>query len=341
MSETLRAVEQVEWESGGQVFSVDGVRFHPFELVVPTDLDPDIFLLGKCVGAPFELHPFLVDYLELIGAHAAGRIVEVGMFRGGSLALTAAIARPAKLVGVDVAPPGPAAEAIRRLLEARGWESQVKPFWGVDQGDTDRLSAIVDAEFDGPLDLVVDDASHRYVPTRASFEALFPRLRDGGSFVIEDWSSDGLVAHLAATQLATAGGTMRTSIRQHPEVFSDPAHPFHTHLYSTIAAGLAYPDGALGPPAVEILSLARELGVEDEVLERALAARQPPLTRLVLELLLIHEVRPDVVSALSLTPNWCEVRRGPADLGPDFSIDGFGHDPLTLLAPLQVRLQGD
>jgi predicted methyltransferase len=35
------------------------------------------------------------------------------------------------------------------------------------------------------LDLVVDDTSH-LGPTRASFNTLFPRLRPGGVYVIED-----------------------------------------------------------------------------------------------------------------------------------------------------------
>lgn len=33
----------------------------------------------------------------------------------------------------------------------------------------------------------MDDCSHRYEATRASFNELFPRLRPGGLFVIEDW----------------------------------------------------------------------------------------------------------------------------------------------------------
>src|SRR5207237_7250205 len=43
-------------------------------------------------------------------------------------------------------------------------------------------------EFDGPLDLVIDDASHQYEPTRSSFETLFPLLRTGGLYIIEDWA---------------------------------------------------------------------------------------------------------------------------------------------------------
>ena len=43
-------------------------------------------------------------------------------------------------------------------------------------------------EFDGPLDLVIDDASHFYGPTLASFETLFPLLTPGGLYIIEDWA---------------------------------------------------------------------------------------------------------------------------------------------------------
>jgi hypothetical protein len=43
-------------------------------------------------------------------------------------------------------------------------------------------------EFSAPLDLVIDDASHIYGPTKASFQALFPLLRPGGLYLIEDWA---------------------------------------------------------------------------------------------------------------------------------------------------------
>jgi hypothetical protein len=46
---------------------------------------------------------------------------------------------------------------------------------------------IIATEFGAmPLDLVSDDASHLLRETRASFNALFPRLRSGGEYIIED-----------------------------------------------------------------------------------------------------------------------------------------------------------
>jgi hypothetical protein len=37
---------------------------------------------------------------------------------------------------------------------------------------------------------VIDDASHAYAHTRRAFEVLFPLLRPGGWYAIEDWSWD-------------------------------------------------------------------------------------------------------------------------------------------------------
>jgi hypothetical protein len=61
--------------------------------------------------------------------------------------------------------------------------------WGVDQTDAKRLDEICENAFgDAPLDIVIDDASHLYAESRRSFELLFPRMRPGGLYVIEDWA---------------------------------------------------------------------------------------------------------------------------------------------------------
>jgi demethylmacrocin O-methyltransferase len=53
-----------------------------------------------------------------------------------------------------------------------------------DQGDADALVAI--ARRYGPFDIVIDDGSHENAHVRTSFDALFPHVRDGGLYVIED-----------------------------------------------------------------------------------------------------------------------------------------------------------
>jgi len=138
-------------------------------------------------------------------------VVELGIRRGGSTALLNELYGPDVLVAVELAArPAP---ALQRYIERRGLADVVRPHYGVDQADRPRLAQILDAEIgDRPLDLVIDDASHRYVETRASFELLFPRLRPGGKFVLEDWNG----RHLVADQMAV---TLRdTSRPDHDEI---------------------------------------------------------------------------------------------------------------------------
>jgi len=56
--------------------------------------------------------------------------------------------------------------------------------WVADQSDPDSLTAL--AEKLGPFDVIVDDGSHVNDHVVTSFEALFPHLRDGGVYVVED-----------------------------------------------------------------------------------------------------------------------------------------------------------
>ena len=71
----------------------------------------------------------------------------------------------------------------------RGFSGIVTPYCGLDQGDVVRLREVIGEAFRGQrLDLVVDDASHLVDLTRRTFNCLFPHLRPGGTYVIEDWS---------------------------------------------------------------------------------------------------------------------------------------------------------
>jgi hypothetical protein len=93
--------------------------------------------------------------------------------------------KPERLVAVDrqTASESPAFE---EYVAAHASTLQVK--WGVDQENREQVGAIADAAFGDGLDLVIDDASHLYGPTRASFETVFPRLRPGGLYIVEDWA---------------------------------------------------------------------------------------------------------------------------------------------------------
>jgi predicted O-methyltransferase YrrM len=141
----------------------------------------------------------LVDlYLECLPEFRNGRIVELGIANGGSTAMIALAAAPTRLVACELESDRVA--ALDEFIDARGLHQSVRPFYGVDQSDRTRLATIVDEEMgDAEIDLVIDDASHLYAETRASFEVLFPRVRPGGLFIVEDWPAQYRYAHHLAT----------------------------------------------------------------------------------------------------------------------------------------------
>lgn len=115
----------------------------------------------------------------------ASRRITSSSWKGGSLAFWAEALMPKRLVGIDLAPASPSA-AFDRYAAARADHLRVR--WGTDQSDRRRVREILDTDFDGPIDLAIDDASHLYGPTRTSFETIFPHLRPGGLYILEDWA---------------------------------------------------------------------------------------------------------------------------------------------------------
>lgn len=163
----------------GDTFDVGGVEFVCSYL---PDSTSERFYIVKA--------PELVRrYLELANEFHGGCIVELGIAEGGSTALMALAAAPQRLVAIDLEPVPLA--ALTEFIDRHDLGESVHPFYGVDQADREGLAAVVDGALEGcPIDLVVDDCSHQFAETRSSFETLFPRLRPGGRYLIEDWNSD-------------------------------------------------------------------------------------------------------------------------------------------------------
>lgn len=168
------------WDASGNLV-VDGITFLPS----PPGAGRFASKPGRfCLVKPREL---IDDHLALLDDLRPNTIVELGILQGGSTAMMALVARPRHLIGIEFS--STRVPALDALLEERDLASSVQVHYGVDQGDGDRLSSILDDSLaDAPIDLVIDDASHAVEPTRASFNVLFPRLRPGGVFVLEDWS---------------------------------------------------------------------------------------------------------------------------------------------------------
>ncbi len=154
------------------------------------------------------------------------RMLEIGIWDGGSTAFWYQHLQPERLVAIDLQDRDDSAY-FRRYVTANGLEGRVLTRWRTDQADRAALQEIVERDLGGALDLVIDDGSHLDRPTRASFEALFPLLPPGGLYIIEDWAwehwpefqdpthvwaGEESLTHLVGDLLA-ATGSSRTLIR--------------------------------------------------------------------------------------------------------------------------------
>jgi methyltransferase family protein len=100
-------------------------------------------------------------------------MVEIGVGQGGSLQMWKRYLGPlAQIIGLDT---NPACSAFE--------ESQIAVRIG-DQSDLEFLGRVVE-EF-RPIDVILDDGSHRMDHLTASFKFLFPQLDRNGVYLVED-----------------------------------------------------------------------------------------------------------------------------------------------------------
>ena len=185
-------------------------------------------------------------YLELAKEFRGGNIIELGIFDGGSTALLSVAFRPRHMMACDITPTSNL--VLDRFLQERSMTERVRLCWGVDQGDTDELDRQVSLTFgDESLDVVIDDASHILEPTTASFELLFPRLRPGGVFVIEDWSHEHWNDRNLA-EVLRAGGERARRLQQSIEAAIEDESRTNQHPLSLLVLDLVI--GAAHSPEV-------------------------------------------------------------------------------------------
>lgn len=98
----------------------------------------------------------------------AARICEIGVLGGGSLVMWRALFPSGDITGVDCDPGCIWPEGTRRVVR-RGEDPDLPNVLG------------------GTFDLVVDDGGHQGDATEAAFHNLWPLVRPGGYYVIEDW----------------------------------------------------------------------------------------------------------------------------------------------------------
>jgi hypothetical protein len=128
-----------------------------------------------------------VHFFTKLGDFSSRNIFELGTYDGGSTAFWYEMLRPEKLVAIDIKD-GEDSEYFRNWVKLGKKGDFIRTYWRTDQSDKERLRKCFYDNFSAPLDLVIDDASHLYLPSKASFEALFPLCRPGAIYILEDWA---------------------------------------------------------------------------------------------------------------------------------------------------------
>src|SRR5215470_11032771 len=124
-------------------------------------------------------------YLDVLARQPIRSVLEIGFFQGGMPLFLADMAPIERIVGIDWNSPS---KELQALIERNDLSSSIELLGNIDQDDTTRIRSILDQRFGAePLDLIIDDCSHRYGWTKVCFEALFGYLRPGGKYIIEDW----------------------------------------------------------------------------------------------------------------------------------------------------------
>jgi cephalosporin hydroxylase len=112
---------------------------------------------------------------EMLPLFMPSRIMEIGVNRGGSLAMWRNRFH-CEVIGVDVVDNvSPAMKAHLRHTDQIFLEK-------ADATNTEFMHQL--------FDLIIDDGSHRCSDILASFKILWGHVRTGGLYVIEDWRSD-------------------------------------------------------------------------------------------------------------------------------------------------------
>ena len=173
----MQLSKPVEWISETK-FVVDGLEFGGDLASFTEETTPDRVVILKDSR-------LLRQYLDFFAPHSISNMLELGIWQGGSPLFYGLATDARKVVALDIKKSPP---VLDQIIREHGIVDKVKLHFDTSQDDRDAVTAIMDREFgDEPLDLVIDDASHQYGFTRRSFEIVFPRLRPGGFYIIEDW----------------------------------------------------------------------------------------------------------------------------------------------------------
>lgn len=158
----------------GYVFGRDLLELKSGEPWPPGELERyfDTYTEGPGIWKWRHYFPIYERYLSRFRGQAA-HLVEIGVFSGGSLRMWREyLGKRSRITGVDIE------------LACKAYEGEGISVVTGDQGDPAFWREFV--RDTPPIDVVIDDGSHRPADQIITLKALLPRLRPGGIYLCED-----------------------------------------------------------------------------------------------------------------------------------------------------------
>lgn len=138
------------------------------------DLDLKKYDSDKVISGYLDIYDQLFEHL----VQQPIRLLEVGVYRGGSLRLWRDYFPNGQIVGVDLNIP----EDLKN-------EERIQVFQG-SQDDGEFLHRVASQAAPAGFDIIIDDASHLGSLSKQTFWHLFDQhLKPGGLYIIEDWGT--------------------------------------------------------------------------------------------------------------------------------------------------------
>ncbi len=171
--------KEVHWLNDQEFFVGDKLRFKCLlgdYYADKTDRDHLVILKPRAM---------LERLTQIYRSSNVKKAFELGIFQGGSVVYLAEALGLERMVAIDFCNP---IVELDSFITDYGLGDRLQLFYGVSQNDRAQMGKIIDNCFaPGEVDLIIDDCSHLYHQTKNSFEVLFPYLKPGGLYVIEDW----------------------------------------------------------------------------------------------------------------------------------------------------------
>ncbi len=132
---------------------------------------------GHRTTKPLRYYEYYDDFINRHHTNITG-ILEIGTFEGESTKVFAKTFPQAKVLTIDL---------VKRDLDFSEY-SNIE-FAQADQTDGKKLEKLILDIFPSGLQLIIDDASHYGYYSKLTFDAVFPLLKSGGFYFVEDWGT--------------------------------------------------------------------------------------------------------------------------------------------------------